>query len=147
MPEETEMVRLPSDDQTTTRRPPTARVWALVAASVVVALLSMVGATTLLRGETLVRQVEIIAQNMHFNQTNPPIVAQVGERVEVMVQNTEDRPLAHDFSVPAFGSKTSFLQPGQSETVSFMAKRAGTFKYACTLHPGAMNGLVIIQGQ
>ncbi len=62
-----------------------------------------------------------------------------------MVRNEEDRPVAHDFAVPAFGSKTGYLQPGQTETVSFIAAREGTFKYVCTLHPGTMDGQVVVK--
>lgn len=66
-----------------------------------------------------------MAQDVPFNQTNPPIVARVGERLEVTVRNVEDRPIAHNFVVPALGGKSDYLQPGQNETVSFLAKREG----------------------
>ncbi len=139
-----EIVRRHPVSQTTVRRKPPLRLQLLVAGAVI-ALLIVAGSTRLLRSSAPVRAVELNANGIRFNQSNPPIMARVGERLEVTVRNREDHPIAHDFAVPAFGSKTDYLQPGQSETLSFIAEREGSFKYVCTLHPGAMDGLVIVE--
>jgi len=39
----------------------------------------------------------------------------------------------HDFVVDEFGAKTDTLQTGQSDTITFVADKTGTFEYYCSV--------------
>jgi nitrosocyanin len=55
-----------------------------------------------------------------------------GDKVELEVGNSTDRP--HGFSIDAHNLSRT-VDPGKPITVRFTAKRAGTFRIFCQLHP------------
>ena len=89
--------------------------------------------------------IEVIAEGMSFNQNNPPIVIKKGQTVHLTVKNREQAGVYHDFEISALGVKTTLLEPGEAETLSFTANREGVFTYTCPFHPRMMVGKVIVR--
>ena len=89
--------------------------------------------------------IEIIAEDMSFNQNNPPIVIKKGQTVHLTVKNGEQSGVYHDFEISALGVKTTLLEPGEAETLSFTPNREGMFTYTCPFHPRMMVGKIIVE--
>ena len=53
-----------------------------------------------------------------------------GDTVKITVTNSGG---FHDFKIDEFNVSTSRLQSGQSETITFVADKAGTFQYYCSV--------------
>jgi plastocyanin len=49
----------------------------------------------------------------------------------------------HNFNLDEFNVHTKTLGPSESQTITFLADKAGTFEYYCTIHPG-MNGTITV---
>jgi nitrite reductase (NO-forming) len=80
---------------------------------------------------------------------NPTLTANVGDRVIITVVNGD--PVEHDFLLADFNVTTgSLLTAGEEKTVEFIADKAGSFKYICTI-PGheqiGMWGMFEIAGE
>jgi nitrite reductase (NO-forming) len=78
---------------------------------------------------------------------NPTLEVLVGDTVEVELVNGEAMP--HDWYVGEFGRGTAVLEEaGERGRVSFVAERAGTFRYWCTV-PGhlesGMHGWLVVR--
>lgn len=82
---------------------------------------------------------------------NPTIKARVGATVKITFQNTGQTP--HTWTLDAnspspYYVSTALVDPGRSETVSFVADKPGTFTYYCKV-PGhknlGMKGTIIIE--
>ncbi len=56
-----------------------------------------------------------------------------GDRVDLRVGNRTSTP--HGFDVDGYGLKSWVIEPGQTERIRFTARRAGTFRIFCHLHP------------
>ena len=54
----------------------------------------------------------------------------VGDRVRVTFKNSGGM---HDFKIDEFDASTKVLKSGEEETIEFVADRAGTFEYYCSL--------------
>ncbi|MGI9023852.1 MAG: cupredoxin domain-containing protein [Acidimicrobiales bacterium] len=65
-----------------------------------------------------------------------------GNKVEIKVTNTAtDKP--HGFSIDGYGvAKT--LDPGKTETISFTADKAGTYRVFCQLHPAHQPAQLVV---
>lgn len=97
-------------------------------------------------GAAAAREITIAAQDVRFNGSNPPLELKVGEKVALTVVN-QDGGIVHDFVIAGLGVRTSrHLQPGESQTLEFTPTKAGRLKYSCTLHPGLMDGQIIVRG-
>jgi plastocyanin len=48
------------------------------------------------------------------------------------------------FEAPISAATSTVVDPGATETISFIAPEAGEYSFACTLHPG-MSGTLIVQ--
>ena len=70
----------------------------------------------------------VAAQNYSFV---PSVMAvKVGDTVKITLQNTGG---FHDLVIDAFGAATKRIQGGQSDTITFVADKAGTFEYYCSV--------------
>lgn len=49
----------------------------------------------------------------------------------------------HNFNIDEFNVHTRNLGPSESQTITFLADKTGTFEYYCTIHQG-MNGTITI---
>lgn len=62
-----------------------------------------------------------------------------GETVTVKFTNKEGM---HDFVVDEFNAKTKQIKAGETETISFVADKAGTFEYYCSVGEHRAKGMV-----
>lgn len=77
---------------------------------------------------------------IELHQWNPNlIVVNKGDTVVLNISNP--RKNAHTFTIPEFGITTKILEPRTgSETIQFVADKAGVFTFACGLPYNAANG-------
>ena len=95
-----------------------------------------------------VREVLLEARGVKFNGTNPTLTARVGERLRITVRNAEPGPVPHDLRLVGPGTVASrLLQPGEEVTLELLLTRPGRYAYACSLHPGMMDGVIEVQGR
>lgn len=90
------------------------------------------------------RDVTISAQDFQFTGVEPRRELKVGERIRLTVVNHEPG-IAHDFVISGLKVRTGYLPPGASQTLVFTPTKPGLFRYGCTLHPGLMDGQLIVQ--
>lgn len=62
-----------------------------------------------------------------------------GDRVKITFTNTGG---THDFRIDGYNVGTKVLQTGQSETFEFVADKAGSFEYFCSVGQHRANGMV-----
>ena len=75
---------------------------------------------------------------------NPPIQLKKDQPVKLTIRNDEQNRLLHCFNILGLDVQTSRkLATGESETLTFTPKRAGTFMYACMLHPRMMGKVIV----
>lgn len=67
------------------------------------------------------------------------IEVNVGDTVRITFKNTEGM---HDWVLDAFNVRTAVLSAGQEETIEFVASRAGTFEYYCSVGNHRAQGMV-----
>ncbi len=107
------------------------------------------GLFAVIRGSASVpveRSVTLVAKDVKFNGTNPSITVKVGERVTMVLENHEQDPIPHNLQVTGFGvTMEKPVQPGRKATLTFSADRPGTYIYQCPLHPGSMDGRLIVE--
>jgi len=81
-------------------------------------------------------------------ELNPEIRVNLGDTVEITLTNTGQAP--HDITIPQFGvtAESTFVMPGETITVSFVADSQGTFEYFCS-QPGheqlGMKGVIVVE--
>ncbi len=84
-----------------------------------------------LTGESGVKEVEVRSRGLAFEVSE--IRVNRGDTVRVTYVNGGGR---HDWVIDEFeGARTAMISAGQSETVEFVADRAGTFEFYCSV-PG-----------
>lgn len=126
------------------------RWWRELAAVAAAGLLLLVAAFALPWGRpgAPVREVLLEARGVKFNGTNPTLTARVGERLRITVRNAEPGPVPHDLRLVGPGTVASrLLQPGEEVTLELLLTRPGRYAYACSLHPGLMDGVIEVQGR
>ncbi len=112
----------------------------------VAAVAGLVAAYALARDEARApsRQIEVSVQDGKFDGSNPTLELTLGEKVAITVINRE-QGVVHDFLISGLGARTGYIKPGDRQAVIFTPKKAGLFRYICTLHPGSMDGQVIVR--
>ncbi len=95
--------------------------------------------------------VPLVAQGIAFDTTEITLVA--GEDATVALDNLDTAP--HNFAIYANAADgQSFTDPifdgpdlsgGESTEYTFPAPEAGEYYFQCDLHPGSMNGKLIVQ--
>ncbi len=93
--------------------------------------------------DTDVRTIVIIAKDMKFNETNPTLEVEFGERVRIVFRN-EDAGMRHDLVIEDLGFRTPVLQPGQEAIIEFISQTEGAFEYFCSIHPISMRGTLLV---
>lgn len=118
----------------------------LAAAAASLVLLTVVFALPWGRAGAPVREILLEARGIKFNGENPTLTARVGERLRITVRNAEPGPVPHDlFLVGPDTVTTRLLQPGEEVTLELLLTRPGRYAYACSLHPGMMDGVIEVQ--
>lgn len=62
-----------------------------------------------------------------------------GDTVKITVRNVNG---VHDLKIDEFGASTRLLNAGESETITFVADKAGTFEYYCSVGNHRALGMV-----
>ncbi|MCV0367648.1 MAG: cupredoxin domain-containing protein [Nitrosopumilus sp.] len=79
--------------------------------------------------------------------TSPSIIMSKGNLVQIHLINEEknqlDNPSKHNLNIDEFNVHIKDLSYFQSESVTFLADKTGTFDYYCSIHPG-MKGTITI---
>lgn len=71
------------------------------------------------------------------------VTVHTGDKVELIVSNATDR--THGFDVEGYGLKALVVDPTlKPETVKFTARRQGTFKIYCHLHPQHQTATLVV---
>ncbi len=73
---------------------------------------------------------------------NPTLDVPLGSVVRIVLEN--DDPVPHRFAIADFDVRTETLNEGDSSTVMFTADEAGRFTYVCLIHPGRMDGTIVV---
>lgn len=65
------------------------------------------------------------------------ITVDKGDKVIVTLENEGQIP--HNWGIPEFGVRTDTIEPGEEDTVTFIANKKGTFTFYCSVtgHRGA----------
>jgi plastocyanin len=76
---------------------------------------------------------------------NPAYTYKMGELVSVHLINEDDQAHEkHNINIDEFGVHTKDLGYFEGETVTFVADKAGTFEYYCSIHP-EMKGTMTVE--
>lgn len=65
-----------------------------------------------------------------FSFSPSTITVNKGDTVKIVFTNTEGN---HDWVVDEFNARTKIISGGQTDTVEFVADKAGTFEYYCSV--------------
>lgn len=87
--------------------------------------------------ETKLKEFSVTGSNFKFDPAE--IRVKVGDTVKITFTATG---MMHDFVIDELNAKTKILQPGQTETIEFVASEAGTFEYYCSVGQHRQNGMV-----
>ena len=119
--------------------------WGTIAA----ALATLIGLTQLAgpspsRGATgPVREIVLEARDLAFNGDNPILRLQAGERVRVVVRNS-DTGILHSISLPGIDPQVRHVKWGEEISFELTVPEAGAFEYVCPQHLPKMKGRIEI---
>ena len=85
-----------------------------------------------------VKEFAVEGVNFKFNPSE--LRVQQGDTVRITLTNGGTMP--HDWRVDEFAAATAIVQPGQEDTVEFVADQAGTFEYYCSVGQHRQQGMV-----
>ncbi|MGH7408666.1 MAG: cupredoxin domain-containing protein [Candidatus Methylomirabilales bacterium] len=120
------------------------------AAAAAAGLLLLVAAFALPWGRPAapIREVVLEARGVKWSGENPTLTAQVGERLRITVRNAEPDPVPHNLVLVGPDTVTTrLLQPGEEATLELLLDRPGRYVYACSLHPGLMDGVIDVRSR
>jgi len=87
-------------------------------------------------------------QTPHPGMTSPTLTISKGNLVSLHIineiKNTSEQKSIHNFNIDEFNVHSKNLGYFESQSINFLADKAGQYTYHCTLHP-EMKGLLIIQ--
>lgn len=83
------------------------------------------------------REFRITNSGMTF--TTKTLAVKKGDLVKITFGNTGG---THDFRIDGYSAGTKVLNAGQSETFEFVADKAGSFEYFCSVGNHRANGMV-----
>ncbi|MDP3998267.1 MAG: cupredoxin domain-containing protein [bacterium] len=75
-----------------------------------------------------VKTFEVEGKPFEYNPKE--IMVKKGDRVRIVFKNTQG---FHDLTIGELGVHTKQIQAGQSDTIEFVADKAGTFEYYCSV--------------
>ena len=121
--------------------------WGLAITTAIVALaVSMIAVPG--RGVTAAnappREIVLEASGAAFSGDNPTLEFRRGERVRLIVRNTEPG-VVHSIGVPSLGAPVVDVATGEEVVVEFTVDEAGTFDYICPRHLPLMKGTIVVR--
>ena len=81
----------------------------------------------------------IIIEAREFSLTPKQISINEGDNVSILFKNVGT--VAHSFEIDELGVRIAPIQPGESETINFIANQAGTFDFRCSVIGHAAAGM------
>lgn len=92
---------------------------------------SMTPSVTETTGDAMTASTKvIIVTGQNFSFTPSEITVKKGDKVKLTFKNSGG---VHDFVIDELGVKIKQIAAGQSDTVEFVADKAGTFEYYCSV--------------
>ena len=91
------------------------------------------------------RTVPLHLSGYAFNDSNPTLVFETGERVRFLVRNDETTMIRHNFRIVGLGVRCDYeLGPQEGRLVAVtMPDTPGVFPYDCCTHQG-MGGIILV---
>jgi plastocyanin len=86
--------------------------------------------------------VLLLMKDNKFNVTNPDIIVKIDQPLKISIANQDFRK--HDFIVDDLNINTGFISSGQDFTTLIASDKVGSFRYYCSIHPGIMEGKIIV---
>lgn len=84
--------------------------------------------------------IHIESSEWAFNQTNPVITVNLGDKVRVMLFNNGTVP--HNFAIPGLTeAETGIIPPGSTGELEFIASKSEEFNYICSVPGHAKLGM------
>ncbi|MAZ56754.1 hypothetical protein CL653_03110 [bacterium] len=83
--------------------------------------------------------VEVSLDGFNFGYSQPTIEVNEGDVVKVTLTSTDG---FHDWVVDEFSATTAKVQTGETSSVTFVADKAGTYEYYCSVGQHRQNGMV-----
>ena len=84
----------------------------------------------------------MLMKDNKFNVTNPDITVKINQPLKISIANQDFRK--HDFIVDDLNINTGFISSGQDFTTLIASDKVGNIKYYCSIHPGIMEGKIIV---
>ena len=78
-----------------------------------------------------------------FNVTNPDITVKINEPLKITIANQDFRK--HDFIIDELNINTGIISSGQDFTTIIASDKIGSYRYYCSIHPGIMEGKIIVK--
>lgn len=78
-----------------------------------------------------------------FNVTNPDIIVKIDQPLKISIANQDFRK--HDFIVDDLNINTGYISSGQDFTTVIASNKSGSYRYYCSIHPGIMEGKIIVK--
>ena len=85
----------------------------------------------------------LLMKDNKFNVTNPDIIVKVNQPLKINFANQDFRK--HDFIVDELYVNTGFISSGQDFSTIIDSDKAGVLRYYCSIHPGIMEGKIIVK--
>lgn len=86
---------------------------------------------------TSVKEFTISAAPFSFSPST--MTVNKGDTVKITVKNTKG---THDFKIDEFNASTRLLNTGETQTITFVADKTGTFDYYCSVGSHRAMGMV-----
>ena len=84
----------------------------------------------------------LLMKDNKFNVTNPDISVKINKPLKITLANQDFRK--HDFVVDDLNINTGFISSGQEFTTVIASDKIGSHRYYCSIHPGIMEGKIIV---
>jgi len=89
--------------------------------------------------DATVKSFTVEGKNFSFSPST--LTVNKGDTVKITFNNTGSYP--HNWGVDEFtGARTQIVQPGQSDTIQFVADKAGSFEFYCSVANHKAMGMV-----
>lgn len=90
-----------------------------------------------------VREIRLEARDLAFNGDNPVLRLQPGERVRLVVRNS-DTGILHSISLPGIDPEVRHIKWGEELSFELTVPESGAFEYVCPQHLPKMKGRIEI---
>lgn len=98
------------------------------------------GVTETVVGDTLKEGKNFTLDSFEFGYDQKSITVKKGDTVTITLTNSGNMP--HDWIIDEFAVQTKQITNGQTDSVTFVADKAGTYEYYCSVGKHRQNGMV-----